>query len=113
VINPKVVKETEEPILTDDEIDEFIAECKRVQTKVRALEAMAEAWKEGELDSMPGYSRTLFGCRLQLGILYEQVGGRYFELDTDFDTSLATDRAACWLTAANLVRGCYTGGAWD
>jgi hypothetical protein len=48
-------------------------------------------------------------CRLRLASIRASLGDFY----TDEDTYLLTGEAACWLTAANLARGCCTGGAWD
>ena len=48
-------------------------------------------------------------CRLRLANIRCSSGYLY----TDEDACRITGEAACWMTAANLARGCYAGGTWS
>lgn len=57
------------------------------------------------LEAYADWCEVEAACRLQLANIRDSLGGFY----TDEDTYLLTGEAACWLTAANLARGVYTG----
>jgi alpha-mannosidase len=64
-----------------------------------------DSWLEAYAD----WCEEKVACRLRLANIRASLGDYY----TDEDTYLVTNEAACWLTAANLARGCYTSGAWS